>query len=174
MQRARGPCGPLRDPLPPGRAATSVGPLSRSGRVPRRPTSHFPSDSHRLGAPSAAKSGRRAPSSGGGGEGPARTTKPRVPGVEGFWSPPAEGGLNQEREPLRAAPSLFGCGVARCPPNFPDPPACPIPSPRLLFHWGPRLRLSLRTCASIYAANGAGLGEQTQVELGCHDPARLH
>lgn len=75
------PGGPPRDPRPPRKAAARAGP--RAAPQPRRLPPGLLSDSHRLCAPSIAKSGGRAPSSGGGGAAPARLTRPRVPGVGG-------------------------------------------------------------------------------------------
>lgn len=75
------PGGPPRDPRPPRKAAARAGP--RAAPQPRRRRPRFLSDSHHLCAPSVAKSGGRAPSSGGGGAAPARLTRLRVPGVGG-------------------------------------------------------------------------------------------
>lgn len=74
------PGGPPRDPRPQGRRPHGRGPAPPRSRA-AAPLAF--SDSHHLCAPSVAKSGGRAPSSGGGGAAPARLTRLRVPGVGG-------------------------------------------------------------------------------------------
>nr|XP_045373912.1 G1/S-specific cyclin-D1 isoform X2 [Camelus bactrianus] len=90
-----GPAGRRQTVWPQGGRPHWGGPSRGAGRTPAVPhprclASHFLSDSHHLYAPSAAKSRRRAPSSGGR-AGPARITSPRVPGVGGLVVSTGEG-----------------------------------------------------------------------------------